>query len=334
MVRRDVAVIGDVVCDDWRCVAFNPHNPENAVFCVNSAPGTELILPGGAGLTALCLQQLGANVTLFSRVDTSAQSARILDVLARFGVNIAHVAQVPDWRMPVKTRYFANNKILLRHDIESINDINSTSGRFDVNGFESIIYAAECVVVSDYDKGYLHARRISLIDIAARHAVPVFVDCKGQHISQFNGATAFKINDNAATVFSVLPERAANFVTDLCAVIHGTHRPQLTVVTHGAAGASFHVDGQTHCEPPFAPRQDCNAVGAGDAFMAGMALWLLNHGGGKSITLETARDAVKAGHVVANEKINTIGVSLRADLFETEYLSSTTTTNQQEIFNV
>lgn len=322
MANRDVVVVGDIVCDDWRFVARKSHNPENAVLCLSGS--SSVISPGGAGLTALFLQQLGARVTLFSRVDNSAYANRVLEILREWGVDISYVGRVGHWQMPVKTRYVANDVILVRHDSEEQPVSACAAGRFDTSVFEQVAANSRCVVVSDYDKGYLYTKRLALVRAARRHNVPVFVDCKGQHIAEYGDATGFKINHKAALTF------ARGFKRDLvmeaekdpCAFVYHENRPQFVIMTQGIDGASYHIDGRTHEEPAPAPQYGCHAVGAGDAFMAGSVLWLMLCDTLHNITPDDVRSAVIAGQLTAAERIKSNGVQLSGALLISEYCRS------------
>lgn len=322
MANRDVVVVGDIVCDDWRFVARKSHNPENAVLCLSGS--SSVIAPGGAGLTALFLQQLGARVTLFSRVDNSDYAQRVLEILREWGVDISYVEHVNHWKMPLKTRYVSDETILVRHDSEEYPPTATSAGRVDTNVFESVVSDAQCVVVSDYDKGYLYTKRLALVRAARRQNVPIFVDCKGQHIAEYGDATGFKINAKAALAF------ARGFNRDLiieaekdpCAFVYNENRPQFVIMTQGADGAEYHINGKTYSEESPDPQFGCHAVGAGDAFMAGAVMWMMLCNTLHDIKPDDVRSAVVAGHLTAIERVKSNGAQLSGALLISEYCRS------------
>lgn len=319
MANRDVVVVGDIVCDDWRFVARKSHNPENAVLCLSGS--NSVIAPGGAGLTALFLQQLGAQVTLFSRADNSEYADRVLELLSEWDVDISHVTRVPNWQMPVKTRYMSDETILVRHDSEEYPITATSAGRFNTSVFEAAVTDAKCVVVSDYDKGYLYTKRLSLVRAARRQKVPVFVDCKGQHIAEYGEATGFKINSKAAMTFArgFNLELRAEAEKDPCAFVYNENRPEFVIVTHGIEGAEYHINGKTYSEAAFNPQHGCHAVGAGDAFMAGAIMWLILCNTLHNIKPDAVRSAVLAGHIAAAARVKSYGVQLSGSLLVSEY---------------
>lgn len=310
MASRDVVVVGDIVCDDWRFVARNSHNPENAVLCLSGSSG--FISPGGAGLTALLLRQLGASVTLLSRVDNSQHAKRVLDRLREWDIDVSYVGKVDHWSMPIKTRYMNDDRILVRHDSEEFSPEYCPSGRIDPGVFERLISDARCVVVSDYNKGYLHAKRLQLSRIVNRYNVPMFVDCKANQISEYGTVTGYKINADAALDFGRNLGHDMQIVSekDPCAFVYNQTHPQFVIMTTGEDGAEYHIDGKTYTAPVVSLQKGCIAVGAGDAFMAGSVMWMLLNQLLHDITPDSVRDAVLAGQVTAAEYINKDGDQL------------------------
>lgn len=303
MADMDVVVVGDIVCDDWRYVAASAHNPENAVLCLKSRPRSELVLPGGAGLTALCLQQLGAKVTLFGQVDRQPHSTKILTVLQEAGVNIEHVVRDEHWYTPVKTRYInSDDHILVRHDAEGVPaGFMPPTPDFDIDTFDLLAADSACVVVSDYDKGYLTGKRYSVIRAACQHRVPTFVDCKEHCIEEFSRATVLKINQKTAESFS---KRVYEQIeADLCRAVHHHAYPTLTVITRGADGVCWRMKDKTRCAR-FAKHYPAgNAVGAGDAFLAGLVVAFLTSGASFDRHASSVPVMLELAHIAANQKI-------------------------------
>lgn len=303
MENRDVLVVGDVVCDEWRCVAHNSRNPENAGLVLLSQPDAEVILPGGAGLTALCLQQLGARVKLFSRIDTTFHGDLVVSALVDEGVDVHNVVQAGSWRMPVKMRYVNDaQNIIVRHDIEGATTDALTPDVFRLHAFEMALRTAACVVVSDYDKGFLSGKRKQLMQLARQYKVPVFVDCKDKNIKEYAGATAIKVNHKTAAAF-------ANDVNscEACRVLQHLTGASLVVVTQGDAGLVWQVsDRAPRAESYVLKHPAGNAVGAGDAFLAGMVMWFLMSNNLDRIENVIVPDGLLVGHLVANRKITTV----------------------------
>lgn len=303
MVNRDVLVVGDVVCDEWRCVAHNSRNPENAGLVLLSQPDSEVILPGGAGLTALCLQQLGASVKLFSCVDTTHRGDLVMNTLVDAGVDGHNVVRAGAWHMPVKMRYLNDaHNIVVRHDIEGDATDYITPDAFNLSDFEAALRSAACVVVSDYDKGFLHTKRKRLIQLARKYDVPVFVDCKDKNINDYVGATVFKVNHKTAAAF-------ANDASgrEACGVLQSVTKAALVVVTRGDAGLVWQMPGRSPCSESYVLKHPAgNAVGAGDAFMAGLVMWFLMSNNLGRIDDVIVPDGLLVGHLVANRKITTI----------------------------
>ena len=312
MADKDVVVVGDIVCDDWRFVARKSRNPENALLCVGGT--TRVINPGGAGLTAVFLSQLGANVTLFSRVDNSPHARQILDCLREWNIDVTNVCKLKRWTMPVKTRYVNDETILLRHDAEEMPG-HCSAGRLDINAFEQAVSRAQCVVVSDYNKGYLRAKRSHLSRVVKQHNVPMFVDCKAAQISKYDAVTGYKINADAALKFGRCLGLDAQIESekDPCAFVYNQMRPNFVIMTTGEDGADYHIDGKTYSAPVVDLQKGLNTVGAGDAFMAGAVRWMLLHQLTQDNSLNILHDIVLAGHIAAATHIDKDGERLSYD---------------------
>lgn len=319
MADRDVVVVGDILCDEWRYVARNHHNPEHAALCLTSAPDSEVILPGGAGLLALCLQQLGAQVTLFGQVDQTYYGDRVLSVLVDAGVDVTNVTRMRDCRMPVKSRYLnADDHIVVRHDTEySASNIKPATS-FDSVTFVSKATNAACVVVADYDKGYLDGKRHVVVGLAQRLSLPIFVDCKANCIIEYRGATVFKVNQVAALGFA---HSLSYVTTNPCKILHKEMQATLSVMTCGATGVSWCFGDCLKHKAYDIRYQVGNAVGAGDAFLAGMVMFFLMSGTLPDIDPVVAKNAMLFAHLTANEKIRSFASELTPSTIVAEYFN-------------
>lgn len=301
MLDREVLVVGDIVCDEWRFVARAAHNPENAFLCVRSAPGKEVISLGGAGLTALCLRQLGVGVRLFGSVAPSNRGTYLLSLLRAAKINSAAVA-LNSAGMPRKLRDVSDTgQILVRHDIEDPYPEDAPS-LFDVDAYKQALPTAACVVVSDYCKGYLNGQRQVLVDLARSAGVPVFVDCKAAVLDRYDGVTGIKINMPTAAAFA--PKNTSKKA--LVEYVHRYMQPGVTVVTCGADGVAWCMGDQPRRLRFDLAHAGGNAVGAGDAFFAGFVTWLLMAPSFSGMTPALVRDALLFGHVTAVDKLRTV----------------------------
>lgn len=301
MLDREVLVVGDIVCDEWRFVARAAHNPENAFLCLRSEPGKEIISLGGAGLTALCLRQLGARVRLFGAVSLSDRGAKLMSLLRTAGINASSVSMSAR-DMSRKLRDVSDvGQILVRHDIEDPRP-DAVPSLFDVDAYKQALLNASCVVVSDYCKGYLNGQRQVLVDLATAAGVPVFVDCKAAVLDRYDGVTGIKINlPTAATFASKTGSKKA-----IADYVHRRMQPAVTVVTCGAEGVTWCMDAHTRRLRFDLAHAGSNAVGAGDAFFAGFVTWLLMAPSLSGMTPALVRDALLFGHVTAVDKLRTV----------------------------
>jgi bifunctional ADP-heptose synthase (sugar kinase/adenylyltransferase) len=192
--------------------------------------------------------------------------------LSNWDAITSHYTQ-PEAQRSIKTRFLENNRIIFRHDIEK---------PCIPGDWLSILYSADAVLVSDYDKGFLTPEYLRLlIDTANVRNIPIVVDAK-RDPSLYAGAI-IKCNKDYFEKFEV-PQ------TNLVLTI-GSTPP--TVWHNGivqSAGNMFSL----------AAVQCVNHVGAGDCFAAHLILGLAQ---GKSLA-DAAIVAHSAGRVYVQHPHN------------------------------
>lgn len=155
-------------------------------------------------------------------------------------------ALVPDWqidfitneKMPLKIRYVEkkSNHMLLREDVED------EVGDCDL-GYIDAVREADCVIVSDYNKGFVSNKAIKAIGHFAKLA---FIDSKKPLNGCFSEYDFIKINMHEA-------EKSFPF--------------KQTITTAGSNGAYYNGE---HFPVPSVLAAD--VAGAGDTFLAGLVV--------------------------------------------------------------
>lgn len=272
--KPKVVVVGDIICDVWMYARLSDHNPENAGVVFARTDTFHHTLPGGAAHVALCLQQLGCAVQLFGCANScDPKVAAVLNMLTELGVDCTHVARERDCITPVKSRLMSSDgrKILARIDGWENQDSTAALSSFNWLSFRKSLADAAIVVVADYDKGYLRSWRRELVRATRDMPVPLFVDCRVEHMQDYRGATLLKVNAVANDAFMAM--RGCSIVK---AHIAGETGVDCVVVTHGTKGVEWsfkeHGRASTPVTDIVGERDGTSpAVGAGDAFMAGLA---------------------------------------------------------------
>ena len=154
---------------------------------------------GGAGNVIKNLASLGTGqLYAFGFVGEDAHGAVLHALLKDLGVNDC-TQPLSDYPTIVKQRYFCDNKIVFRSDIEGVvtSTIDSTVFHSAVNTLFST-QPLDCVVLSDYNKGFLNKERCHIIiSLALKYGIPTVVDPKEDYF-KYIGCTLIKPNKREA----------------------------------------------------------------------------------------------------------------------------------------
>lgn len=193
---KTIAVIGDLIMDHYVNGEVKRLSPE-APICILSNPTTTQRL-GGAGNVMLNLENLGLNVDLFC-IHSKPDSLRQLSdsIYAHQGSH------------SIKTRYFCDNRQLLRVDDElPYENIEwNTFKQFSWwNYLQENFSLYNAIVFVDYHKGVVSDSLINgVMELAQHYRTPVIADAK-YDFQRFAGASLIKCN--AEEKSKSLPEDA------------------------------------------------------------------------------------------------------------------------------
>jgi len=261
-----IAVIGDIMLDEYIYGSSTRQSPEcdSAPVVVINSPIRTL---GGAGNTALNIHHLDGEVKLYCSVN---HESRLFDNLKNSGLSY-HVSNNTSADV-VKTRIYSNGKYIARLDIDS-----------NIKHYEAGLVAKmidenpEIILISDYGKGTIKKPQ-DIIAKAKEIGAIVLVDSKS-NLSDFKGATVLKPNlkEFYEWVGIDLPR-------DMCEAVNKLHRGLLKdsieqlqidnlIITLGELGC-IHASANSINMYPALPIQAIDVTGAGDTFIAGLAVAL------------------------------------------------------------
>lgn len=310
--KRYVLVVGDVMLDrriEGPATRISPEAPSPVVV---QEEVTES--PGGAANVAANLAALGANVRLIGTVGDDYE-ATALNTLLTTKYNVA-VCLVPVAGTPttVKTRITSGGQQMLRVDREC-ESLDNTPGM--LAGLQGVLPTVTAgadtvlIVISDYAKGAMSPTVIAyLLDWAKCAGIPVFVDAKPETLLSYAGATLVSPNlaearavvDAAGHVHPALYGGNVQDEIDVCTVFLHRHFP-MAVVTCGERGATYcSADAPSAITVDTVPQHVADVTGAGDTFMAALAVGCLN-----GWPLETS---IRAANVAAGLAVREYGVTV------------------------
>jgi D-beta-D-heptose 7-phosphate kinase/D-beta-D-heptose 1-phosphate adenosyltransferase len=281
-------VVGEPILDGWLSGDSLRLSREAPVQVVDVSD--EVLLPGGAGNTAVNLVALGAEVRLLGAVGDDRDGDLLRECLRRFRVRDDDIHVVPGRRTLAKRRISAGEQMLLRYDQGAVDPLPETAERHVLRRLEELYPLVDVVVISDYDCGLLTPRVRDLIrGLQRRSPAVLVVDARDPGRWRDVGAVAVK--PNAAEVERLLgrplpAHERATAVEAAAEELIARSGAALVAATLDADGAMLLERGR----PPYrvwARRTaSARAAGAGDSFTAALAL-----------ALGAGADAVVAGEV-------------------------------------
>ncbi len=273
-----VLVIGDVMLDSYlEGVAVNLCR-EAPVPVVTVAKRNDA--PGGAANTAANVQSLGGNVRLLSVVGADAEASLLRGVLGERNVASDHLIVHPERSTLAKHRIIAAAQMLVRYDQGSINPLDARSEAELIERLVTLFPASAAVIVSDYGYGILTPRVIAtLAELQARYRPVLLVDSKQLEAYRHCGVTAVKPNYAEACRLLGLPSTLS--LNQRIAAINASGGRLLELIGTRIAAITLDTDGALIFErghPPYRtyaqPTSHSQAAGAGDTFVAALALAL------------------------------------------------------------
>ena len=185
--RARVVVAGDIMLDRYLFGATSRISPEAPVPVVHIRESNDR--PGGAANVAVNLAALGVETTLLGFVGKDEDAVTLRTLLEHKNIR-CRFSESADWPTITKTRVLSRSQQLIRLDRE---EPCGDAGVSLAETLESVLSAADVVVLSDYGKGALNdvAR---LVEACRKAKVPVFIDPKGTDFKKYRGASLITPN--------------------------------------------------------------------------------------------------------------------------------------------
>ncbi len=307
----NVLVVGDVMLDSYWHGGTNRISPEAPVPVVR-VTGEEG-RPGGAGNVALNIASLGGKAALLGLTGADDMASTLEHQLREQGVECSfeRLEGIPTI---TKLRVISRHQQLIRLDFED--GFSGVDSAKLLSQFDSLLVAADLVLLSDYGKGTL--RDVSeFIERAKAAGKPVLVDPKGTDFNKYSGATLITPN------MSELEAVVGSCATDDQLVERGMelmsrHNLEALLVTRGEQGMTLLENGKSPRHLPTHAREVFDVTGAGDTVISVLAAALAT---GMPLEAATQLSNVAAGIVVG--KLGTAAASLdeiRAALAEQQVI--------------
>jgi D-beta-D-heptose 7-phosphate kinase / D-beta-D-heptose 1-phosphate adenosyltransferase len=290
-----ILVIGDLMIDQYLWGSCERISPEAPVPILNINKETSVL--GGAGNVVNNLKKFGSSVDIMSVIGSGEVSDQLLSQLNRIGVETKYLIRQKTRNSSRKTRIIAPQQQIVRYDRESKSDINSTSQKKILDTLKKIITNYEGIILSDYGKGVLTTQLTkSVIQIAKKNNVKLFVDPKGINYEKYTGAYLLTPNKKEASEATSIKISNNESLLDAITNLKNLCSLEISIITLSEGGIAVY-DNELRIHPTNT-KEIFDVTGAGDTVIAALAFAILsNHSINDSIEFANLAAGVVIGKV-------------------------------------
>lgn len=191
--KTNIAVIGDIILDAYVYGVVERISPE-APIPVLKKSGTYYRLGGSANVAAN-VKSLGGNVILIGNIGTDESGSRIRELLKIQDIQDGTFAN-SNLTTTTKTRFIhRQQQQVMRLDHEEKIHLSETDEKCIIDQLTSVLHQIDCVLISDYDKGFINASIFNKIaKLCKKFEIDLLVDPKSPDWRKYKGATLIKPN--------------------------------------------------------------------------------------------------------------------------------------------
>ena len=275
-----IALWGDFVLDEFLLGEVNRISREAPVLILDYVRSQ--YVPGGAANTAANVAALGARVIPLGVVGDDDPGQRLLDELARRGLDAGAIQAVSGQMTPVKTRVSGAGLHTTQQQIVRIDRgrpfvLDPTCRAAMAGRVEEILPDVSAVIIGDYGYGSVDPATVRRLAAGTPdHGRPVMVDSRWR-LLEFEGVQAVTPNEPEVEATLGISLRGAGEPGLAQAGLELLRRLRCAsvLITRGSQGMAVFSDDQP---PAFIPGHGTDAVadvtGAGDTVMATYAVAL------------------------------------------------------------
>lgn len=299
--QKSILVIGDVMLDKFMWGKADRISPEAPVPIISIDKISHS--PGGAANVALNLSKLSANVHLLAVVGDDNESNLLEDDLEKQDVKIKFIKDAKK-STTTKTRIMAHGQQVVRTDYENTNDITSEQIKHINDMIVACSSEIDAIIIEDYNKGLLVKDCINtILDIAAKNDIPVYVDPKKENFFVYNKIRLFKPNMFEFESIIDFNKQNKGF-EELGEQLRKKINAEILMITRGEEGVTLFTDNNIQTIGTKA-RKVHDVSGAGDTAISAFVLADLS---GASIEESAMISNYAAGRVC--EEVGVVPISL------------------------
>ncbi len=299
--QKSILVIGDVMLDKFMWGKADRISPEAPVPIISVDQISHS--PGGAANVALNLSKLSANAHILAIVGDDNESKLLEDSLIKDGVKVKFIKDIKK-STTTKTRIIAHGQQVVRTDYENKNDITSEQIENIKDALYDLSTEIDAIIIEDYNKGILVKDCIeTILEMAAKHNLPVYVDPKRDNFFVYNKIRLFKPNMFEFESMINFDKQNKSF-EELGKQLREKIDAEILMVTRGEEGVTLFTDNNVQTIGTKA-RKVHDVSGAGDTAISAFVLSDLS---GASIEESAMISNYAAGRVC--EEVGVVPISL------------------------
>lgn len=294
--RQRVTILGDLMLDRYVWGEVDRISPEAPVPVVAVREETSRF--GGAANVAENVAALGAKARVLGVVGDDAAGAELRSLLSERGVDVDGVRVVPDRPTTTKTRIIAHGQQVVRTDREKPHDISRDDEEAVIVALTAALGTSDVLIISDYGKGVLTERVLSVgISAARKERKEICVDPKESRFLEYVGVTAITPNQKEAGAALGVTVTDTESLERVGWELQRRLDAGCVLITRGEQGMAIFVKGGELVLLPTVAREVYDVTGAGDTVVSVLAVAL----GAGATNVEAAIISNHAAGVVIRE---------------------------------
>ncbi|MFH1406866.1 MAG: D-glycero-beta-D-manno-heptose-7-phosphate kinase [Candidatus Omnitrophota bacterium] len=268
-----VLAIGDLMLDEfvWGSVSrISPEAPVPVVW-VNS----ESFMPGGASNVANNIHALGATTFLSGMVGGDERGRKIIEELARKGMDTEGICTDEERPTTLKTRVIAHHQQVVRIDKENVSPVDGNVLEQILTYTREKIQEVDGVIIEDYGKGIIIPRLLTEVTrLAKKYKKIITVDPKEEHFSYYKQVTAITPNHHEAGKAIGIQIKDERTLREAGKRLLAKLKCKSILITLGENGMALFEGSGTMTHIPTVAQEVFDVTGAGDTVISVFTLSL------------------------------------------------------------
>ena len=266
-----ILVVGDLILDHYIRGYTERTSPEAPVPVVIYQ--SEDYIGGGAANVARNIAATGARVDCIGIAGDDREGELLCDAIKQAGAGCQNILRVAGRITTLKQRIVSQGQQVVRVDREDSQPLSTAVEEQLETALANGAERPAAILVSDYAKGVISDRVLqAIMRRAQRDNIPVIVDPKGRDYARYRGAFALTPNAKEAYEATGIQTRDSAGLTSAAGAIFKMTDCQILTITRGADGVALFQRERPSIFLPTNAREVFDVTGAGDTFVAFLAL--------------------------------------------------------------